>query len=998
MDGSFHKHLNQLRVLTNKHMGKYCQSVLSEGENDICFLASDTDSTLTVDNVQFLNLEGSNKNPIVKKSKNEHDCSFKCSTDPQCTFSQFFGPKGKPPKKLKIETTVNEFAEGLEDQIRQEKIEKEKKKKEKELPLSTKGEGHKCEEECEFSTEKVVKWNDWKGEWAGWKDGEENSKYDGEHYREHHERRSRQCRTQGGKTMYCSKPAAFDEETGEYTEYSTTDKPCLGKCRRRGENYYHCNVGSHNGFITSVCTNLGCTSWSTNVYDIDYCSPKDPDLEPPPSCPEFQEPDKQKLYQPLTENDKKTKYLGNKITIHCQDGHVREDIPTKSNITTVCSGAGEWSRQSFKFPYCIKPINVACKVPSKSYLHQIKLETVETKPHISVNKTVKVACKQPLKGPVITLKCLNTGLFDKDIATSAQCYEKEEISGYCRVDQDLKVQENIGTAILGPNKTYKFNCPENEVLKHSNQATAEVICQNKNIHVIENNVKTDLTISDLTCVKKPNCSENCQCQPPASELLIERKIKLVNDKEIISLGDIVSYRCKGDNTYWDEASEELKADFKQTCRKNGLEPKLPKCQLFCPDGFIKGPNGQCYYISEIELSQPDAALHCNEVGGNLLEIASGQDKLGAVVLMEVEAEKRQNAIKEANQTVVDIKTDSSGLLKVLKEKREKRKKRIRENQESTCKEKYADNNDYLIEPISLVSFCNDVADTLVRNLDREINELSEISSSSVYLSDFEEKIKTFIKLDMDEIDSDHKDFINNAKLAKGKENNENIKEIIAEVLEFFRKIKREKLGNFFKTSFFTDESFMHYLNRVLKGDTKEGRHNVEKAILNISTALTDDKTDFVTLLNGVENTYCENTVCPKENDKIICKKRENKKIICDQINIMLLQNDNVVTKHFMDIVQNGNDTHPDDTNALEYVKKLIVKRITFGIKTDIGTQEDSKLQRAEEKLRKLNLKIPKLDYGEEQFDPDFTKNSIIGDLLDDKSKNFQFTDSVIFHL
>ena len=242
-------------------------------------------------------------------------------------------------------------------------------------------------------------------------------------------------------------------------------------------------------------------------------------------------------------------------------------------------------------------------------------------------------------------------------------------------------------------------------------------------------------------------------------------VKLFNDKEIFSLGDTVSYRCIGDNTYWDEASEELKADFKQTCGKNGLEPKMPKCQLFCPDGFTKGPNGQCYYISDVELSQHDAALHCNEVGGNLLEIASGQDKLGAVVLMEIEAEKKQKAIKEAKQTVVDIKTDSFHLLKVLKEKREKRKKRIRENQETNCKVKHVDNEEYLIEPISLVGFCIDVADTLVRNLDLEINELSEIHSSSIYLSDFEEKIKKFIKLDMDEINSHHKNFINYAKFA-----------------------------------------------------------------------------------------------------------------------------------------------------------------------------------------------------------------------------------------
>ena len=214
-----------------------------------------------------------------------------------------------------------------------------------------------------------------------------------------------------------------------------------------------------------------------------------------------------------------------------------------------------------------------------------------------------------------------------------------------------------------------------------------------------------------------------------------------------------------------------------------------------------------------------------------------------------------------------------------------------------------------------------------------------------------------------------------------------VDDIIAELLEFFRKIKREKLDNFFKTSLFTDKSFMHFINGILKNDTKEGQHNIEKAISDLSAALTDDKTDFKNLVNGVENTYCENIVCSTENDEI-CKKQENKKIICNQIKIMLLQNENVVTNHFMNIIQDGND--PDDRHALDYVAKLIIKRMTFGIKTDIGTQEDLKLQKAEEKFRKLNVKIPKLDYGEEQFDPDFTKNAIIRDLLDDKSKNFQF--------
>ena len=528
-------------------------------------------------------------------------------------------------------------------------------------------------------------------------------------------------------------------------------------------------------------------------------------------------------------------------------------------------------------------------------------------------------------------------------------------------------------------------------LKHSNQASTEVKCEDKNIVVIE---KPELAASDLVCVQRPECSENSkescdpnnQCKAPSTEVLDETKMKVIGEKKDTAIGDTILYRCIGDNTYFDEESKEQKSEFTQTCSESGLTPKLPKCQLYCPEDYIKGPNGQCYYISDIEYSQSDAARHCNEVGGNLLEIANEQDKLEAVVLMEIAAEKTQKDIEDAQTAVGHIKDDSGKLLDVLKEKRRKMADIVLQNRDSVCQEKNGNKNEYLIHPISMADFCNEVADILVRNLENEIAELSEIPSSSIYLSDFREKIEKFVRLDMNEIDAAHKTFIDNAKLVEAEgQDLENINKIMKNLFDFLRMKKREKLGNYFRTSFFSDELFSNYLNEIFDGETKAGRHKIEKAILDISAALIDDETDFEALLNEADNEYCERLLCVTNNVDGICTNNGANNYgttVCEQIKNTLLDSENVVTNHFIMLSKND----------LDYVKKLNVESIAFGIKRDIGTQEESELEQAELKLRTtLNRMIPKLDYGESQFDPDRTRRSIISDLLDKKGKNFLFT-------
>ena len=87
-------------------------------------MASDTDTTLSMANSDFLSMEKGdcrNSNNVCEKSKDENDCSFKCSADPRCTFSQFFGPKGKPPKKIVQEVS----SEALADELKKEMLEAE---------------------------------------------------------------------------------------------------------------------------------------------------------------------------------------------------------------------------------------------------------------------------------------------------------------------------------------------------------------------------------------------------------------------------------------------------------------------------------------------------------------------------------------------------------------------------------------------------------------------------------------------------------------------------------------------------------------------------------------------------------------------------------------------------------------------------------------------------------------------------------------------------------
>ena len=55
---TFDEDLAQMRVKVNLQMGRYCETVLDESEHNICFLASDTDATLSMANSDFLNLEG----------------------------------------------------------------------------------------------------------------------------------------------------------------------------------------------------------------------------------------------------------------------------------------------------------------------------------------------------------------------------------------------------------------------------------------------------------------------------------------------------------------------------------------------------------------------------------------------------------------------------------------------------------------------------------------------------------------------------------------------------------------------------------------------------------------------------------------------------------------------------------------------------------------------------------------------------------------------------
>ena len=64
--------------------------------------------------------------------------------------------------------------------------------------------------------------------------------------------------------------------------------------------------------------------------------------------------------------------------------------------------------------------------------------------------------------------------------------------------------------------------------------------------------------------------------------------------------------------------------------------------------------------------------------------------------------------------------------------------------------------------------------------------------------------------------------------------------------------------------------FSNYLNEIFDGETKAGRHKIEKAILDISAALIDDETDFEALLNEADNEYCERLLCVTNTVDGIC--------------------------------------------------------------------------------------------------------------------------------
>ena len=180
---TFEADLAQMRIKVNIQMGKYCETVLDESEHNICFLASDTDATLSMANSDFLSMEKGdckNSNNVCEKSKDENDCSYKCSTDPKCTFSQFYGPKGKPPSKIIQEVSSEALADELKKELQEAEELKEIVDAKNLKPKASNG--SPCEEECQKGVH-IVEWqHGWTGKWVGW--NENANKYGGKYFRE----------------------------------------------------------------------------------------------------------------------------------------------------------------------------------------------------------------------------------------------------------------------------------------------------------------------------------------------------------------------------------------------------------------------------------------------------------------------------------------------------------------------------------------------------------------------------------------------------------------------------------------------------------------------------------------------------------------------------------------------------------------------------------------------------------------------------------------------
>ena len=373
---------------------------------------------------------------------------------------------------------------------------------------------------------------------------------------------------------------------------------------------------------------------------------------------------------------------------------------------TTCTGAGEWTKDTFTFPKCIKKFEVTCRVPSATTLKRVGLETSETKQEVAVDTTVNYTCKKDYgKGSfAFATRCLETGVFDQDLSEFGGCYNPKSQEGSCII-KDLK---NLGfevkaakDAVIILNKQSKrLVCQEGKVMNASR--SGEVSC---------NDGATNPPLPKIKCEDR-NDSEKDECGMPTKGLLDEHGLFTAEVRSSVKVGDSVEFQCKGDTKYFDAQDKTIKSVINRTCESTKLYPDLPYCKLLCPEGYLKAANGQCYYISQIKLTQFDAARKCNDLSGNIVEVDDIEEQCFLMDLLKTEEERMLSAKKEARSKMEKITKEIPKLNKALIEKRNKTLKALE------CKEIVNDETNQFMHQLH-----KDIKQVLINNLKQEMQEL-----------------------------------------------------------------------------------------------------------------------------------------------------------------------------------------------------------------------------------------------------------------------------------